>query len=92
METVGVRALKANLSRYLHRAHHGEEIRVVSRGQVVARIVGVRANGSSSAQVALEELADLGLIELPEAPMRRLPKLIRAEGRPLSRIVSEQRR
>jgi prevent-host-death family protein len=91
METVGVRTLKAKLSHYLRKAQQGDEVRVVSRGVVVARIVGVRSPRQGGVD-AIRELAAIGLMELPETPRQALPKLIRAPGTPLSEIVSEQRR
>jgi prevent-host-death family protein len=39
METVGIRELKANLSRYVARARAGERIIVTDRGKQVAEIV-----------------------------------------------------
>lgn len=39
MDTVGIRELKANLSRYVARARAGERIIVTDRGQRVAEIV-----------------------------------------------------
>jgi len=39
METVGIRELKANLSRYVARASAGERIIVTDRGEQVAEIV-----------------------------------------------------
>ncbi|MCJ7797833.1 MAG: type II toxin-antitoxin system prevent-host-death family antitoxin [Thermoleophilia bacterium] len=39
MDTVGIRELKANLSRYVARARAGERIIVTDRGEQVAEIV-----------------------------------------------------
>jgi prevent-host-death family protein len=39
MDTVGIRELKANLSRYVARARQGERIIVTDRGERVAEII-----------------------------------------------------
>jgi prevent-host-death family protein len=41
---VGVRELRAGLSRYLQKASHGEEVVVLSRGSPVARLVAAEAD------------------------------------------------
>jgi prevent-host-death family protein len=41
METVGIRALKAQLSRHLRRVRSGVQLAVTERGRTIARIVPV---------------------------------------------------
>lgn len=43
VETIGVRELRQNASRYLARVAAGEEIGVTNKGQLVARLVPVQA-------------------------------------------------
>ncbi len=50
-ETVGVRELRQNLSRYLERVKAGEDLAVSERGRVVARLVP--AGGSADAYADL---------------------------------------
>lgn len=45
METIGVRELRQNASRYLKRVEAGETIEVTDRGRPVARIVPVVPEG-----------------------------------------------
>ena len=83
---VGIRELRADLSRWLKRVEAGEEILVTDRGRPVARITA--ANGRSK----LEELIAAGIVE--PAPRRTgwLPKeRIKAKGS-VSELVKEQRR
>ena len=39
MATVGIRELRASLSRYLRRVRHGEIVEVTDHGELVARII-----------------------------------------------------
>jgi prevent-host-death family protein len=83
---VGIRELRAHLSRYVKRVEAGEEIVVTDRGRPVARLVS--ADGRSK----LDELIAAGLVE--PAPRRwrgPLPKPIEASGT-VSDLVKEQRR
>jgi prevent-host-death family protein len=83
---VGVRELRAQLSRHLKRVAAGEEIVVTERGRPVARIT------SANERSKLDELIASGLIE--PAPSRTgwlPPKRLKAKGS-VSELVSEQRR
>jgi prevent-host-death family protein len=83
---VGVRELRAHLSRYLKRVEAGEEILVTDRGRPVARITS--ANGRSK----LEELIAAGVVEVaPEPWGGPLPPPIKIKGT-VSDLVKEQRR
>ncbi len=84
---VGVRDLKNNLSRYLDRVAHGEEVVVTERGRPVARLTGV--------DPAIDKLAALvasGAVQLPASSSRRRPTHRIASSGPVSNLVAEQRR
>ncbi len=72
--TVGVRELKANLSRYVHEVKSGASVVITERGKPVGRIVPI----SPSLEVRLQELAEAGLIAwsgralTPVAPVARV--------------------
>jgi prevent-host-death family protein len=83
---VGVRELRAQLSRYLKRVEAGEEILVTDRGKPLARITP--ANGRSR----LEELIAAGIVEPAPEPRRGpLPPPIKTKGT-VSDLVKDQRR
>lgn len=83
---LGIRELRAHLSRYLKEVEAGEEIVVTDRGKPVARITP--ANGRSR----FDELVAAGLIEPAPVPWRGpLPPPIKAKGT-VSDLVKEQRR
>jgi prevent-host-death family protein len=82
---VGIRELRADLSRYLKRVREGEDVVVTDRGVPVARIVPM--NG----QRKIDRLIAAGLVEpAPRKVPRPLPKPIRIEGG-ISDLVDEQR-
>jgi prevent-host-death family protein len=82
---VGIRELRAHLSRYLDQVRDGEEIVVTDRGTPIARISP--ADGRSK----LDELIAAGVVEpAPRKTPRELPEPIRIEGS-LSDLVDEQR-
>ena len=82
---VGIRELRAHLSRYLDRVRDGEEIVVTDRGKPIARISP--ANGRSR----IDELIAAGIITpAPNTGPRRLPKPIKITGG-ISDLVDEQR-
>ena len=83
---VGIRELRAHLSRYVRRAQEGEEIVVTDRGLPVARLL------PASGERAIDRLIRLGLVE--PAPVKggiEPPEPIRARGT-VSDLVAEQRR
>lgn len=83
---VGIRALRADLSRWLRRVEAGEEITITDRGRPVARITP--ANGRSK----LDELVAAGVVEPAPRPWRGpLPPLLETRGT-VSDLVKEQRR
>jgi prevent-host-death family protein len=89
METIGVRELRQNASRYLARVEAGEELGVTNNGRLVARLIPVQA-----AERSREALIDSGaliparrplnLLHLTAAPARR-------RKRNLSDVLDEMR-
>lgn len=84
----GVRELKANLSHILALAQTGEDIEITSHRKPVARIVGVPA------------AADQGLRQLMQShtvtwngkkPQFVAPQTVSSSGKPVSRLVMEDR-
>lgn len=72
---VGVRALRADLSRWLKRVEAGEELTITDRGTPIARITP--ANGRSR----LDELIAAGLVTPAKRPVRtELPPPLEARG------------
>ncbi|HXG77655.1 MAG TPA: type II toxin-antitoxin system prevent-host-death family antitoxin, partial [Gaiellaceae bacterium] len=83
---VGIRELRADLSRYLKRVREGEEITVTDRGTPIARITP--ANGRSK----LDELIAAGVVtRAPNRGPRAVPRPVKIEGG-ISDLVDEQRR
>jgi prevent-host-death family protein len=83
---VGIRELRAHLSRYVKRVEAGEEILVTDRGKPVARMT------QADRRSKLEELIAAGIVE--PAPRRTgwLPEeRVKAKGS-VSELVEEQRR
>ena len=95
MTSVGVRELKANLSRYLRLVQEQQtDVAVTAHGKTVARLVPASA-GTPDLREALLPLAARGLLELPQAQRRRSarrPVVPKAGGKPLSAMVAEDRR
>jgi prevent-host-death family protein len=94
MVEVGIRELKANLSHYLRTVQAGVEVVVMSRGKIVARLIGAGRPSARSLDEALSELASEGLAELPdqEKGAPRKHRLVHGRGVPASEIVRRQRR
>jgi prevent-host-death family protein len=68
MTKVGVARLKAQLSRYLEVAKHGEEVVITARGRPVAKLVALR--GAERAESRRERLARAGLLVLGSGRLR----------------------
>lgn len=84
---VGVRDLKNNLSRYLDRVRHGEEIIVTEHGRPVARLSAVDHPSDR-----LAALIASGAVRPPRTRQRQRPtRRIKPKG-PVSDLVAEQRR
>lgn len=83
---VGIRELRAHLSRYLDHVREGEEIVVTDRGTPIATITP--ANGRSH----IDELIAAGILTpAPNKGPRTVPSPIKIEGG-ISDLVDEQRR
>lgn len=83
---VGIRELRAHLSRYLDQVRNGEDIVVTDRGKPIARISP--ANGRSK----IDELIAAGVVTpAPRKVSRPLPPPIKIRGG-ISDLVDEQRR
>ena len=83
---VGIRELRADLSRWIKRVREGEEVLVTDRGKPVARIVP--ADGLRK----IDRLIAAGLIQPAPKPWRGPPpRPIKAKGT-VSDLVAEQRR
>src|SRR4051794_3108114 len=65
---VGVRELKNNLSRYLERVEHGEEVVVTDRGRPVARLSAVDQSSDR-----LAALVASGVVRPPRRATRQRP-------------------
>jgi prevent-host-death family protein len=83
---LGIRELRAHLSRYLKEVEAGEEIVVTDRGRPVARITPAKRRSR------FDELVAAGLVEPAPEPWRGpLPEPIEGAG-PLSDLVLRDRR
>ena len=83
---VGIRELRASLSRYLERVKAGEEIVVTEHGKPVARLVPM--NGERK----IDRLIREGVVRPARSRTGRLPEPIRLKsGATVSDIVIEQR-
>jgi prevent-host-death family protein len=88
MYEIGVRELKASLSRVLRRVSGGEQVRVTIRGRPVADIVPA---GAAPADDALRSLIAAGRV-VPPARSRpaRAPRLARAERSASALVLAER--
>ena len=85
---VGVRELRQNLSVYLRRVKHGEQLDVTERGHVVARLTPIRP----ADQDRLESLVAEGKVKLSSAALAGVGAPPPAgPGRSLSAILREMR-
>ena len=92
MITAGIKEVKNNLSRYLARVKHGEEIIVTDRGEPVARIVKENQRGNDIRN-ALLPLLEKGIVSLPSRVInRKRVSPLKVEGKLVSEMVVEDRR
>lgn len=71
MDSIGVRELRQNASKYLRRAAEGEAFEITDRGKPVAVLLG---NGQALAQVAgelIEQLVAEGAFDSPEEALEQ---------------------
>jgi prevent-host-death family protein len=91
MKTVGSRELKNRLGRYLKLVGKGETLIVTDRGKPVARIVPNDTNeGGKSVDEVLKQMEAEGHLRLGTRPFKRF-KPVRLKGKPLSKIILEDR-
>lgn len=84
---VGIRELRADLSRWVRRAQAGEEVVVTDRGKAVARLVPL-----GNVERRIDSLIKRGLVTPAPQPWHgALPKPIKGAG-PLSDVVLDGRR
>ena len=67
MSSVGIRALKANLSAYLRTVQNGQEITVLDRNVPVARIVPI--DPAEEPESEEMELVAAGVLRMPKKPL-----------------------
>ncbi len=89
MQTVGVRELKANLSRCLRRVQAGERLTVTDRGRAVATLAPVEPVTSLN---WVHAMVAEGRARLHGGKPAGLPRRVRSRGKPASRMVLEDRR
>ena len=82
---VGVRELRNNLSRFLDRVRHGEELVVTNRGRAVARVVPVVRVSM------LDRLVSAGVVTPARRPKQPAGKPLKTKGI-VSDLIPEQRR
>ena len=92
MKTVGSRELKNRLGRYLKLVGKGETLIVTDRGKPVARIVPADINAGEGISVdeVLKQMEAEGHLRLGTRPFKRF-KPVRLKGKPLSKIILEDR-
>jgi prevent-host-death family protein len=89
MQTIGVRELKANLSKYLRRVEAGERLTVTDRGRAIA--VLVPAERAPAVDWAHALVASGRARWIGGKPVG-LTSRVRSRGKPTSRMVIEDRR
>lgn len=88
MLEIGVRELKANLSKVLRRVGEGEQVRVTVRGRHVADLVPA---GSPRSDERMRALVAEGKVTPPSGPRPRRAPRPRKTGRSASAIVLAER-
>jgi prevent-host-death family protein len=93
MSTVGIKELKNRLTAYLRRTKQGEEVIVTERGKPIALIQRIQAaERAASLEARLARLAAQGLVTLPHQTLLKRVRTVKASGKPISRIILEERR
>ncbi|MGN6254935.1 MAG: type II toxin-antitoxin system Phd/YefM family antitoxin [Solirubrobacterales bacterium] len=88
MREIGVRELKASLSRVLHDVEEGEQVRVTVRGRPVADIVPAAARAG---ETRLRELVASGRVTPAARPLpSRAPRPIPGERSATSIVLAER--
>ena len=93
MSTVGVKELKDRLTQYLRYTKQGEEVIVTERGTPIALIQPIKsADKAASLEAKLARLAAQGTVTLPtQKPLKRV-RLVNVYGKPISKVIAEDRR
>ena len=95
MKAVGIRELKARLSRYLQDVQAGEVILVTDRGRVVAELrqPGSRVGTYTDADRVLSRLAESGGLRVgePHDPHAYRPSPLRAPPGTAADLLAEER-
>ena len=89
MAQVGIRELKARLSYYIKCASKGERITVTHHGKHVAVVAPAE---ESKTERQLRELASEGIASWNGGKPAGSSHLVQGRGKPLSKIVLEERR
>ena len=90
---VGIKELKNSLTRYLRLTKHGEEVVVTERGTPIALIQAIKgAHKAISLEAKLSRAAAQGLVALPTRKPSRRIRRVNASGKPISKIIGEERR
>ena len=89
METVGIRELKANLSRYLSRVKLGERIIIMDRKKEIAIIAPLREKQGDE---RILKLMERGIAQWSGGKPKGLKPMIISKGRKVSKAVLEGRR
>jgi prevent-host-death family protein len=89
MDSVGVRELRQNLSRYLMDVKEGGSFRVTERGREVARLIPSGPADSPIARLVAERGATMPRADL--IALARASDLPPAVGRPSGEILDEMR-
>lgn len=92
METIGVRELKAHLSRHLKRVQAGTRLVVTDRGRAVATISPTDAAGSSEADAWARGLVAKGRASWGGGKPRGIAGVTLAGGPTLADTVLDDRR
>jgi prevent-host-death family protein len=93
MNTVSVKELKNRLAHYLRRTKQGEEIIVTDRGTPIALLHPINGTVKAvSLEGKLAGLAARGSVILPtQKPLKRV-RLVKASGKPASKVILDERR
>jgi len=89
MITVGVRELKNRLSHYLRSVKQGRPVEITERGESIAMLVPPKQ--SSGAQIA-EVLSRKGIGSWKGGKPKGASRRVTVKGKPVSKIVIEERR
>lgn len=94
MRTVGIRELKAHLSRVLRDVQSGETVLVTDRGKVIAELrqPGLGASTLSPIEQKMAELAAKGVLKLAEKPFYTyVPSPIKVPEGTIQALIDDMR-